>query len=153
MYREYLDFSDSSINTNSDCFLSIIILYKALFSLFLPFLCKAWIINTVWIYKLNVLLGMTGGRAFHPKERANKANMQHSPKVKATHRGSCDIFMTEEKNPRSVTLSSLCMCTTFRPAAGLPSSNECRHDAGQGGMFLAVCWVRESKEDEKLKNR
>lgn len=56
------------------------------------------------------------------KERATEAKTQCFPKVIATHWVPCDIFITEvkKKNARSVTLSSLCMCTTFRPAAVIP---------------------------------
>lgn len=57
------------------------------------------------------------------KERASEAKMQHSPKVITTHQVPCDIFITEVENARSATLGSLCMCTTFRPAAGIPSGS------------------------------
>lgn len=85
---------------------------------------RKWVGVVVWVTRV--------ARHF-TKERASEAKMQCSPKVIATHRVSCDIFITEVKNARSVTLSSLCMCTTFRPAAVIPSDNTLcgRHDGGE----------------------
>lgn len=90
----------------------------------------------VWIYKLSVhcscLATLPRGKGrgwvrwvagYFTKERASKAKMQRSPKVTATHRVSCDIFISEVKNTPSAALSSLCTCTTFRAATVIPSGN------------------------------
>lgn len=64
------------------------------------------------------------------KEQASEAKTQCSPKVITTHRVSCDIFIIEvrgnkkgRKKTRSAALSSLCTCTTFRPASVIPRGN------------------------------
>lgn len=64
------------------------------------------------------------------KQQASEAKMQCSPKVTATHRVSCDIFITEvekkkkNKTPtRPIPLISLCTCTTFRSTAVIPAEN------------------------------
>lgn len=59
-------------------------------------------------------------------ERATEAKMQCSRKVIATHWVPCDIFITErgeKKQQNALALArslTLCMCTTFRPAAVIP---------------------------------
>lgn len=99
-------------------------------------------------------------------KQASKAKIQRSPKVVATHRVSCDIFITEVKGAHSVTLSSLCMGTTFRSLAVIPSGNATwwawRRERG-GGMFFRRCvggqstqtrrseWTEEEEEEEKRK--
>lgn len=112
-------------------------------------------------------VGETGGRTFYRKKKqASKAKIQRSPKVVATHRVSCDIFITEVKGAHSVTLSSLCMGTTFRSLAVIPSGNATwwawRRERG-GGMFFWRCvggqstqtrrseWTEEEEEEEKRK--
>lgn len=75
-------------------------------------------------------MGVRRAAGHFTKEQASEAKTQCSPKVITTHRVSCDIFIIEvrgnkkgRKKTRSAALSSLCTCTTFRPASVIPRGN------------------------------